>query len=150
NIKMLHLQRNIGHQKAIAVGMAFIHDHLECDKVLVMDGDGEDSPEDAARLLAHSETGRIIFAQRASRQEGQRFRFFYSVYKMMFRILTGRKISFGNFLVIPTSLLNKVVYYSEIWNHIAGGIIKTGLPYTAIPVNRARRYTGNSKMNFHS
>jgi hypothetical protein len=68
----------------------------------------------------------------------------------MFRLLTGRSISFGNFLVIPKPLLNKAVYYSEIWNHIAGGIVKTGLPYTAIPVDRAKRYTGKSKMNFHS
>jgi glycosyltransferase involved in cell wall biosynthesis len=152
SIQVLHLQRNIGHQKGIAVGMAYIRESLSFDKVLVMDGDGEDSPEDAAKLLSTSAAhpGKIIFAQRRSRQEGKSFRLFYSIYKIMFRLLTGRSISFGNFLVIPKPLLNKAVYYSEIWNHIAGGIVKTGLPYTAIPVDRAKRYTGKSKMNFHS
>ncbi len=152
SIQILHMQRNIGHQKSIAIGMAYIREKMEFDKVLVMDGDGEDSPDDAVRLLNSSITNpdHIVFARRVSRQEGQSFRFFYLVYKIMFRILTGRKISFGNFLVIPKPLLSKAVYYSEIWNHVAGGIIKTGLPYISIPVDRARRYSGNSKMNFHS
>jgi membrane-bound ClpP family serine protease len=47
-------------------------------------------------------------------------------------------------------LLDKVVYYSEIWNHIAGGILKAGLPYTSIVTHRGKRYAGNSKMSFHS
>jgi glycosyltransferase involved in cell wall biosynthesis len=152
SLQVLHLQRNIGHQKAIAIGMAYCRENLAFDRMLIMDGDGEDKPADAARLLktASTENDKIIFAKRKSRQEGQSFRLFYRVYKMMFRILTGRKIAFGNFMVMPQSLVNKAVYYSEIWNHVAGGILKTGLPYTAIPVARGTRYAGKSKMNFHS
>lgn len=151
-VQILHLQRNIGHQKAIAVGMAFCRENLSFDKLLIMDGDGEDKPDDASRLLKESvtEKDKIIFAKRKSRQEGKSFRFFYKLYKLMFRILTGKKIAFGNFMLIPRSLVNKAVYYSEIWNHVAGGILKTGLPYTSIPVDRGSRYAGKSKMNFHS
>lgn len=152
SVQVLHLQRNIGHQKAIAVGLAFSRENLEFDKILIMDGDGEDKPEDAAKLLqsAGTEKDKIVFARRMSRQEGQRFRFFYRVYKILFRMLTGKKIAFGNFMVIPKNLVNKAVYYSEIWNHVAGGILKTGLPFTSIPVARGTRYAGQSKMNFHS
>ena len=152
SLQVLHLQRNIGHQKAIAVGLAYIKENLPCDKVLVMDSDGEDRPEDSAALLHHSTSNpdKIIFAQRKSRQEGTGFRFFYRIYKFAFRILTGKRIAFGNFLLIPKPLLDKAVYYSEIWNHIAGGIIKTGLPYTSIATNRGKRYAGQSKMNFNS
>jgi len=152
SLQVLHLQRNIGHQKAIAVGLAYIKESLPCDKVLVMDSDGEDKPEDCVALLRHSisNSDKIIFAQRQSRQEGKGFRFFYRLYKFAFRILTGKSIAFGNFLLMPKPLLDKAVYYSEIWNHIAGGIIKTGLPYTSIATNRGKRYAGQSKMNFHS
>jgi len=152
SVQVLHLQRNIGHQKAIAVGLAYIKEHINCDKVLVMDSDGEDRPEDAAALLRHasSDSGKIIFARRRSRQEGSGFRFFYRLYKIAFRILTGKSIGFGNFLLMPKPLLDKVVYYSEIWNHIAGGIIKTGLPYTSIITNRGKRYAGSSNMKFNS
>src|SRR5688572_4056848 len=127
SVRVLHLQRNIGHQKAIAVGLAYVKENMECDKVLVMDADGEDRPEDALSLLKEAEAnpGKIIFAKRGSRQEGNNFKFFYHIYKFAFRLLTGKKIAFGNFLVIPKPLLDKVVHYSEIWNHIAGGILKT-------------------------
>lgn len=152
SLQILHLQRNIGHQKAIAIGLAYIKENLPCDKVLVMDSDGEDRPEDAVALLHKSANNgdKIIFAHRKSRQEGKGFRFFYRLYKFAFRILTGEKIAFGNFLLLPKTQLDKAVYYSEIWNHIAGGIIKTGLHYTSIHTDRGKRYAGKSKMNFHS
>jgi polyisoprenyl-phosphate glycosyltransferase len=152
SLTILHLLRNIGHQKAIAVGLAYIKENLSCDKVLVMDADGEDRPEDAVALLKESlnNPDKIIFAKRRSRQEGSSFRLFYSIYKFAFRILTGKRIAFGNFLVMPKPLLDKVVHYSEIWNHIAGGILKAGLPYSSIITHRGKRYAGKSKMNFHS
>ena len=152
SLKILHLLRNIGHQKAIAVGLAYIKENLSCDKILVMDADGEDRPEDAVALLKESlnNPGKIIFAKRRSRQEGSGFRLFYSIYKIAFLILTGKRIAFGNFLVMPKPLLDKVVYYSEIWNHIAGGILKAGLPYSSVVTHRGKRYAGNSKMSFHS
>ncbi len=150
-VSILHLQRNIGHQKAIAIGMAYIKENRACEKIIVMDSDGEDRPEDAARLLKAStdNPGRIIFARRKSRQEGSRFQLFYKIYKFVFRILTGRKITFGNFLLMPAVLLDRVVFYSEIWSHIAGGILKTGLPYTSLDTHRGKRYDGNSKMSFN-
>lgn len=152
SLQILHLHRNIGHQKAIAVGLAYTRENIVCDKVLVLDSDGEDRPDDGVALLRSSAANpdKIIFAQRKARQEGTGFRFFYRLYKFAFRILTGQKIAFGNFLVMPRSLLDKVVYHSEIWNHIAGGIIRSGLPYTVIMADRGKRYAGTTKMNFNS
>jgi polyisoprenyl-phosphate glycosyltransferase len=151
-IQVLHLQRNIGHQKALAIGLAYIKDNLSCDKVLVMDADGQDRPEDAFRLLQECilHPGKIIFARRKSRQEGGGFRLFYRLYKFMFSILTGKKIAYGNFLVVPKPLLDKLVFYSEIWNHLAGGIIRSGLPYVSLQTDRGKRYAGQSKMGFQS
>jgi glycosyltransferase involved in cell wall biosynthesis len=151
-IHILHLHRNTGHQKAIAIGLAHIHDNISCSSVLVMDGDGEDRPEDALALLSASETenDKIIFARRKARQEGFGFRIFYSFYKLLFRWLTGKKISFGNFMVMPKDKLDKLVHYSEIWSHLSAGIIKSKLPFTTIPANRGKRYAGSSKMNFTS
>jgi polyisoprenyl-phosphate glycosyltransferase len=149
-LQVLHLSRNIGHQKAIAIGLAYTKENLSCDKVLIMDSDGEDRPEDAAALITASQQmpDKIIFAGRKSRQEGTRFRLFYRLYKFAFRLLTGKKITFGNFMIMPKRLLDKVVFYSEIWNHVAGGILKTGLPYSSIKTHRGKRYSGNSKMGF--
>ncbi len=149
-LSFLHLNRNIGHQKALAVGLAFAREQFNPEKVLVMDSDGEDRPEDAASLISASFElpGRIIFAARRSRQEGLLFRLSYRLYKFAFRILTGKRITFGNFLVMPAPQLEKLVFYSEIWNHLAGGILKSGLPYSSVITHRGKRYAGNSKMSF--
>jgi len=49
-VNVLRLRRNLGHQRAIAVGLVFIYQNLPCASVVVMDGDGEDQPRDIALL----------------------------------------------------------------------------------------------------
>ena len=44
--RIIHLHRNIGHQRAIAIGLAYAHHHLTFDQIITMDCDGEDKPED--------------------------------------------------------------------------------------------------------
>nr|AGC09658.1 putative family 2 glycosyl transferase [uncultured bacterium] len=67
---------------------------------------------------------------------------------MMFYILTGKQIAFGNFMALPKKEVDSLVYYSEIWNHLAGAIIKSKKPFRAVPSHRGKRYEGRSKMNF--
>src|ERR1039458_3027043 len=50
-VSVLTLRRNLGHQRAIAVGFAYIQQHWKGDAVVVMDADGEDRPEDIPGLL---------------------------------------------------------------------------------------------------
>jgi hypothetical protein len=148
-IIIIHLNRNIGHQKAIALGLAYAHHHLTFNQIIVMDCDGEDKPEDVVVLLDKARTdSRIIVAKRIRRQEGTTFQFFYRIYKLMFFILTGKRISFGNFMLLPKKAGDKIVHYSEIWNHLAGTIIKSKIPCISIETHRGKRYEGNSKMNF--
>ena len=152
SLSILRLYRNVGHQKAIALGIAYLADLPEQHPTVVMDGDGEDKPEDLIRLLRKSleMPGQIVFAHRTKRQESFTFRLFYSIYKTIFRLLTGKVITFGNFSLIPGNLLRKLAHVSEIWNNYPGGVIRSRLRYTAIPVERGTRLAGNSKMNFVS
>ena len=77
-VQVLHLQRNIGHQKALAIGLSYIKENISSDKVLIMDTDGEDRPEDALELLqaAEKKNNDIIFAHRSSRREDLLFKLF--------------------------------------------------------------------------
>jgi hypothetical protein len=117
-----------------------------------MDADGEDKPEDIPLLVekAKAEKDKIIFGTRQRRYEGLWFRLFYFLYKIVFRSLTGKKISFGNFCAIPYKRLMNIVYVSDLWNHFSGGLIRSRIPYTSIPLERGVRYHGTSKMNFIS
>lgn len=152
-VEVVHLRRNVGHQRAIALGLAFINENLTADAVIVMDGDGEDSPRDIQTLLQKCvETGcsKIIFAKRRKRTEGLVFRLGYVSYKVLHFLLTGRGVNIGNFSVIPASVLPNVVGVSELWNHYAAGVVHARLPMDVVPIDRAQRLTGQSKMNFVS
>jgi polyisoprenyl-phosphate glycosyltransferase len=147
---IIHLHRNIGHQKAIAIGLAYAHNNLSFDKIIVMDCDGEDNPEDIKALLKLSEKSDIVVGRRGTRNEGRRFKFFYNIYKIIFLVLTGKQITFGNFMLLSHKAAGTIIYYSEIWNHLAGTIIKSKIEYSYIQAHRGLRYAGKSKMNFGS
>lgn len=152
-VEILKLRRNVGHQRAIALGLTYIHEHRSCAAVVVMDGDGEDSPENIVDLLdrfAEHRCTRAIFAQRSRRSEGLAFRFFYRCYKSIHRLLTGRKVEVGNLSVLPSSMLERLVGVSDLWNHYAASVFKHRLPVDKVPIPRAARLQGESKMNFVS
>jgi polyisoprenyl-phosphate glycosyltransferase len=152
NVQIIRLWRNMGHQRAIAIGLSYVADQYPCDKVIVMDADGEDAPHDINALVLASQNNPndIVFAQRTKRQESVLFQFFYGIYKLVFRQLTGKVIAFGNFSIIPQRRLQSIVRVSEIWNNFPGGVIKSRLPYQSVPIERAKRLAGQSKMNFVS
>lgn len=150
NICIIHLNRNLGHQKAIAIGLSYIKENHTNSTVIVMDSDGEDRVQDIPLLLeANKKDGStIVFARRKRRTNGIAFKLFYYLYKLSFYLFTGKKISFGNFSILPYPVLCRAVFYSEIWYNYPGGIMKSGLPYKVIPTDRGKRFAGNSKMNF--
>src|SRR5262247_2733047 len=152
-IEILELSRNLGHQRAIAIGLAFVQQHRRCKAVVVMDADGEDSPEDVPKLIeafASQQESRVVFAKGVERSESRAFKIFYHLYKVIYFLLTGAKVGFGNFSVVPYDLLPRLTVVSEIWNHYAAGIMKARIPYIEIPTKRGKRLSGRSRMNFVS
>lgn len=153
NVSVLRLRRNLGHQRAIAIGMAHIHDHRAYDVVCVMDADGEDAPSDIPRLLdalRASGGDRIVFAERARRSESRLFQLFYWLYRVVHVTLTGHRVRFGNFSVLPWRRLENLGAVSETWNHYVAAVIAAKLPYESVPAKRAARIGGQSKMGFQS
>jgi hypothetical protein len=150
-IEIVTLRRNLSHQRAIAIGLAYVEARVPCRAVAVMDGDGEDDPRDVPRLLArcgdeHDE--KIVFAERSKRSESLVFRIFYRMYKFVHVLLTGIHVRVGNFSVIPRARLESLVVVSEMWNHYAAAAFKSRQPLCLVPTQRARRLQGRSKMNF--
>ncbi|MBD2246372.1 glycosyltransferase [Nostoc sp. FACHB-888] len=152
-VNCLELKRNLGHQRAIAIGLAYIEANIICQAVVVMDGDGEDTPRDVLRLIdkcSAEEYKKIVFARRNQRSENQIFKVFYKIYQLLYHLLTGQEIHVGNFSIIPHRILSRLVVVSEIWNHYTAGILKAKIPWTQIPCNRGVRLAGQSKMKFVS
>ena len=152
-VNLLKLKRNLGHQRAITIGLAYAQANYSADMVVVMDSDGEDTPEEVIRLIhacTEEDYQKIVFARRSQRSESWVFKLFYRAYCMVYRLLTGFDIRVGNFSVIPFEMLNRLVVVSEIWNHYAAGILKSKLPHFEIPTRRGYRYHGKSSMNLTS
>lgn len=150
-VDLLVLRRNLGHQRAISVGLAYLAEHAPDATVVLMDSDGEDDPADIPRLLQkYREDGgeKIVFAERTRRSEGLVFRTLYMLYKVVHRLLTGRGVRVGNFSVIPASRLRSLVVVPELWNHYAAAVFVSRLPFTTLPTHRGKRLAGESKMNF--
>ena len=77
------------------------------------------------------------------------FKLFY-LFKLHFFILTGRKIDFGNFLVLKKYSISRLILMPQLTTHLAATVISSGLRIKRIPINRGQRYAGESKMNFFS
>jgi len=149
--QVLYLKRNLGHQRAIAVGINYAAQHYPDQIVVVMDSDGEDRPSSISELLAQLEVSPncdIVVATRKSRLESWRFQFFYYWYKLFFEIATGRHINFGNFMVLRPAAVARIAAMQELWIHFAGTVLLSKLRISECPIARGSRYAGKSKMNF--
>jgi hypothetical protein len=149
--EVLGLRRNLGHQRAIAIGLAYLEDKVPCRAVVVMDGDGEDDPADVLRLLEkcrEESWQKIVFAERAKRSESWTFRACYSLYRLLHYLLARRAERVGNFSVIPAARLASLVVVSEMWNHYAAAVFRSRQPLAMVPTRRAKRLDGKSQMNF--
>jgi polyisoprenyl-phosphate glycosyltransferase len=149
-IEILSLRRNVGHQRAIAVGLSYLEAHQLCYPVVVMDCDGEDNPSDVPRLIAECsahQDQKIIFAARTRRSASLSFKAFYHLYRMIHFLLTGVQVQVGNFSVIPVTVLRRLVAVSELWNHYAAAVYKAKLPMALIPARRNCRLEGSSRMS---
>jgi glycosyltransferase involved in cell wall biosynthesis len=150
-VEILRLRRNLGHQRAIAIGLAYVEAHIAAPAVVVMDADGEDDPGDVPRLVQKCrETGfsQIVFAERTRRSESLTFRVFYQLYRIFHYWLTGIEVRVGNFSVIPRERIQSLVAVSELWSHYAAAVFKSRQPMCLVPTRRARRLLGGPRMNF--
>jgi polyisoprenyl-phosphate glycosyltransferase len=148
---VVRLRRNVGHQRAIAVGLNYVAETFPGVPCVVMDSDGEDLPSTVRDLqtgLASSDID-VVVARRLSRVESLRFKLFYTLYKLVFSFLTGREISFGNFMAIQPSALRRLVSMPELGVHVAGAVLLSKLRISLMPIRRGPRYAGQSKMNFN-
>jgi len=151
-LRVVTAPTNLGHQRAIALGLVEASAIPDLFATVVMDADGEDRPEDVARLLqfADEHPDCILLAQRSKRSEGLIFKTFYALYRCAFYLFTGRNIHFGNFCLIPAKFLRAITHSPATWNNLAASLMRARLPTSLIKSERGVRYAGRSKMTFVS
>tara|TARA_Y100000741_G_scaffold301265_1_gene242713 strand:- start:500 stop:1441 length:942 start_codon:yes stop_codon:yes gene_type:complete len=150
-VHYIKLKSNQGNQKAIFVGMNYLQDlNADFDYLIVMDSDGEDRPQDVPKLIEQSKNlnnDSIIFASRLKRNEGLVYKFFYFFYKLIFKLLTGQKLNFGNFSCIPKKFLKNILDLQTISIHYSASVLKSKILHSTISFDKGKRYDGITQTN---
>ena len=150
SIKVINMRENKGHARCNATGLKYIVENEDFDFVIVMDGDGEDRPEEIGALLCkgYENSDNVITADRIKRSEGMFFKFCYLCHKYLTFIFTGKFIKYGNYTCLPKFAVNKMVNEAATWSSFSGSLTKIINNRLSIPSIRGERYFGPSKMSF--
>ena len=151
--EIINLEKNLGHQGAICFGLNYINlNYSNYTNILIMDSDGEDTPESISLLKKEIESNDInlVVATRKTRQNSISFKSFYYVYKIFFYYLVGYKLDFGNYMIMNRKGLLELLSVKDLNIHIAGSVIKSEIKYSSLKIDRGQRYKGESRMNFFS
>jgi len=143
SISVLDLNFNQGHQGAIYQGMVYA-DTLNITHCIVMDSDGEDDPKAIKKLVNYLDYD-IVKVFRGKRNEHLRFKIGYTIYRLIFRLITGRYMNYGNFVLISKKVLSGAVHNSFI--HLAAYLVKQKGRQTGFRWDRNKRLGGKTKMN---
>jgi glycosyltransferase involved in cell wall biosynthesis len=146
SLYIITLALNQGHQHAIYTGLHYSLD-AQAEKVIVMDSDGEDDPAVIPELYNQAQDAKIVLVKRGKRREKLSFLIGYSFYKLLFKLLTGARINFGNFSIVDRSVLQLIMEQNR-FIHYASMLSKLKTQKSRITSNRRKRIDGKSKMSY--
>ena len=149
-IQVINMKENRGHARCNAAGLKHINEKEDFDYVILMDGDGEDRPEELSLLIEKIKEypNSVITANRVKRSEGFIFKFCYETHKYLTLVFTGQSIKYGNYTCLPMSVVSEMVNEPATWSSFSGSLAKIAKDRISIPSERGKRYFGSSKMSF--
>ena len=144
------MKENRVHQRCIAAGLKYIYTNEDFDRVIVMDADGEDRPEEINDFFRVSKENPnvTITGNRFKRSEGIIFKTLYNIHKVLTFIFTGKLVKFGNFTCLPKKHVLQLIEKSYLWNTYSSSVLRTINDRLSISSTRGKRYVLPSKMNF--
>tara|TARA_B100000029_G_scaffold208683_1_gene206536 strand:- start:1689 stop:2558 length:870 start_codon:yes stop_codon:yes gene_type:complete len=157
SVKVINMKKNRVHQRCIAAGLKYISEKEDFDRVIIMDADGEDRPEELNDFFNKSKENpkMTITGNRYKRSEGFVFRILYEIHKILTFVFTGKLIKFGNFSCLTKEHVEKLISKPYLWNSYSSSVVKAIDQRTFIRSVRGVRYVLPSKVNlfgliFHS
>ena len=150
SLKILNMRKNKGHARCNAFGLKYASEKEDFDYIIVMDGDGEDRPEELEGLIRKIQEypDNSVVARRIKRSEGFFFKFLYELHKLITLIFTGKKIDFGNYSCLTKKDVETLVEKKSLWASYSGTVKKYLKKLRDIKSIRGSRYFGPSKMSF--
>ena len=151
SIKILNMKENRGHGRCNAIGIRYIFNNEKFNYLILMDGDGEDRPEELKALISQikKKPSNSVVAKRIKRSEGHLFKFLYQMHKLITYVFTGKNINFGNYSCLTKNDIQTIISKSSLWSSYSGTIKKYIKNYSEIESIRGIRYHGPSKMSLY-
>ena len=149
SIRIINMKENRGHARCNAFGIRYLSKKNSYDYLIVMDGDGEDRPEEIKLLVEKSLSNQnlSVVAKRIKRSEGPLFQMLYQIHKILTLIFTGKKINFGNYSCLTKKDVEILSTKPSLWSSFSGSVKKHINNYSEINSIRGLRYFGPSKMS---
>ena len=149
SIEILNMRENRGHARCNAFGIRYIFKNKEFDNLILMDGDGEDRPEEIKSLVKKIIENPImsVVAKRVKRSEGFLFQLLYQVHKLITYIFTGKNVNFGNYCILTKNDVKKLHSKPSLWSSFSGSVKKNLNPLNEINSIRGLRYFGPTQMS---
>ena len=149
SIELLNMKENRGHARCNAFGIRYVFQNKEFDNLILMDGDGEDRPEEIKSLIekVKENPSLSVVAKRVKRSEGPFFQFLYQLHKVITFIFTGKNVNFGNYSILTRSDVEKLHSKASLWSSYSGSVKKNLKSYKEINSTRGLRYFGPSQMS---
>ena len=149
SLEILNMKENKGHARCNAFGIRHIFENKEFDNLILMDGDGEDRPEEIKSLVdkINDKSSVSVVAKRVKRSEGLFFQFLYQIHKLITLIFTGENINFGNYSILTKKDVEKLYSKASLWSSFSGTVKKNIEVLNEINSFRGLRYYGPSKMS---
>ena len=150
SVRVVNMKQNQGHARCNAAGLKYLTEKENFDYVIVMDGDGEDRPEELTSLFNKSKENpsKTVTADRIKRSEGLFFKLLYECHKILTFVFTGKLIKFGNYSCLPKEDATRLAKEVCIWSSFSGSVMKIILDRVSVPSIRGKRYFGPTQMNF--
>ena len=151
-IKLINMKENKGHARCNAFGIRYLaKNDKNYDHVILMDGDGEDRPEEIKFLVekAIQDEKISVVAKRVKRSEGPIFQLLYKIHKLITLIFTGKNINFGNYSCITKNDIKILSTKESLWSSFSGSVKKHISKLNTINSLRGLRYFGPSQMSIY-
>ena len=148
SIDLVNIKKNQGHTRCFATGIKYISQNPNFDYLLLMDGDGEDRPEELPLLIntVLKKQNVSVVAARTKRSEGIIFKSLYQFHKILTLIFTGRNMNFGHYSCLTKDDTILISNKKSLWSNFAGTAKKFINNLDSVPTERGYRYFGPSKM----
>ena len=148
-IEIFNMKQNKGHARCNAFAIKYLSKNDDFDHLIVMDGDGEDRPEEIKYLVnqALEDQEVSVVAKRVKRSEGFLFQILYEIHKLITLIFTGKQINFGNYSCLTKKDVVTLSKQESLWSSFSGTLKKSISRLNTINSTRGLRYYGPSKMS---